>query len=229
MTELTAEGLDFAVNQEPRCPCVLVLDVSGSMSGEPIRALNEGLATLQATLREDPIARSRVELAIVTFGPVRIAQDFVVADEFVAQQLHVDGSTPMGEALIAALDLVETRKQAYRDNDVNYYRPWVWLMTDGAPTDKIDAAQERAADAERQGRASIYGIGVGDDADMTTLARLSPGRPPLRLKGLAFQEMFRWLSKSQSQRSRSSNTSEVDVLQHQPLALPPVDGWASTT
>lgn len=229
MSELTAESLDFAVNQEPRCPCVLVLDVSGSMSGDPIRALNEGLATLQGSLREDPIARTRVELAIVTFGPVQVTQDFVVADEFVPPSLRADGSTPMGEALVAALDLVEARKQTYRDNDVNYYRPWVWLMTDGSPTDKISTAEQRALEAEQQGRASIYAIGVGDDVDMTTLGRLSPGRDPLRLKGLSFVEMFRWLSKSQSQRSRSSNTSEVAVLHHQPLALPAVDGWASTT
>jgi hypothetical protein len=38
---------EFALNADPRCACVLLLDTSGSMDGAPIKALNEGLKAFE--------------------------------------------------------------------------------------------------------------------------------------------------------------------------------------
>src|ERR1022692_2452903 len=62
---------EFAENPDPRCACVLLLDTSGSMSGSPIDALNQGLQTFQSDIQEDALAKRRVEIAIVTFGSPR--------------------------------------------------------------------------------------------------------------------------------------------------------------
>ena len=67
---------EFVENPEPRCPVILLCDTSGSMSGEPINALNTGLAAFQKDVYKDEIASLRVEVALVTFGPVRLAQDW---------------------------------------------------------------------------------------------------------------------------------------------------------
>jgi hypothetical protein len=56
-------NLDFSVNPEPRCACVLVLDTSRSMAGEPIASLNHGLAVFRDELKKNPLACRRVELA----------------------------------------------------------------------------------------------------------------------------------------------------------------------
>jgi len=126
---------EFAENPEPRCPCVLLLDTSASMSGAPVRELNEGLVAFKDELMADSMAVKRVELAVVSFGPVQVVSEFQTADTFQAPNLVAKGDTPMGQAIERALDMLNQRKEVYKQNGVSYYRPWVFLVTDGAPTD----------------------------------------------------------------------------------------------
>jgi uncharacterized protein YegL len=209
------EASQFADNPEPRVPCVLLLDVSGSMSGQPIAELNEGLVTLKDTLSADSLASKRAEIAIVTFGgAVSVVQDFVTAEHFQPPHLSVSGNTPMGEAIVTGLDMVMTRKTTYRTNGISYYRPWVFLITDGGPTD----AWEKAADLVKQGEASkafvFFSVGV-EGANFDALAKIST-RAPIKLKGLNFRDLFLWLSQSMKSVSQSSPGDKV--------TLPPV-GW----
>lgn len=185
----------FAENPEPRCACLLVLDVSGSMEGERIEALNQGLQVFQDALQKDELASKRLEVGIVTFGGmVQTIQDFVTADQFQAPRLGVCGDTPMGAAVQQALDMLEARKKAYNDNGIAYYRPWLFLITDGAPTDTWVHAARRAYQADQNKRVAFFTVGV-TGADLSVLAQFSP-RTPNQLKGVHFQEMFVWLSRS---------------------------------
>src|SRR5271165_272194 len=113
-------GVEFADNPEPRCPCILLLDTSTSMSGEKIDELNRGLQIFAEELRSDAMAAKRVEVAIVTFGPVQTVQHFVTADAFQAPSLVVSGNTPMGAAIMNAVALVAERKAAYKANGIGY-------------------------------------------------------------------------------------------------------------
>ena len=213
---------EFADNPEPRCPVVVVIDTSGSMAGEPIAELAAGIAQLQRDLADDALAAKRIELALVTFGPnVRVAQDFGPIESFGPGHLVANGQTPMGEAIVRSLELVRRRKGQYRESGIAYFRPWVLILTDGAPTDDWARAAEAVRVGEDAKAFSFYAVGVGD-ADMATLARIAV-RTPLRLRGLAFRDLFAWLSSSLSAISRSQ--PGVRVL------LPPPggpSGWAST-
>ena len=98
------DEIDFAVNQEPRCPCLLLLDTSGSMRGKPIEALNAGLSTFKSDLMGDPVAVKRVEAAVVAFDDtVRLVQDFVTPERFEPPVLTAQGLTHIGKAIHTAL------------------------------------------------------------------------------------------------------------------------------
>jgi uncharacterized protein YegL len=221
LTQVPFADLTFVDNPEPRCPCVLLLDNSGSMAGEPIGQLNAGLKQFQQELASDPLAAKRVEVAIISFGPVRVQQDFVTADQFTAPQLATEGGTPMGEAILEALELIKLRKQQYQANGVAYYRPWIFMITDGAPTDEWTGAAKAVQAAETSKAIAFFPVGV-DGADFNILRQISP-RTPIKLRGLAFRELFQWLSNSLSGVSKSKVGDA--------LRLPPPDttlkGWAA--
>lgn len=215
------EAVEFAENPEPRCPCILLLDTSGSMQGGAISALNAGLAQFKENLEGDSLASRRVEVAVVTFNTdVSIVQDFVTVDMFEPPTLTAQGMTHIGAAIHRALDLLQARKSQYRNNGIAYYRPWVFLITDGAPQGEeemvVQAAAQRIAEEEQNKRVAFFAVGVGD-ADMGRLAQISV-RTPVKLNGLNFVEMFVWLSASMQRVSQSQVDEQV--------ALPP-PGWGS--
>ncbi len=209
--------LGFADNPENRCPVILVLDNSGSMGGDPIRQLNEGLQLFRDELFADSLAAKRVEVAIVTFGPVTVATEFTTAQNFYAPTLSAAHDTPMGAAIEKAIELLVERKSAYKAAKIAYYRPWIFLITDGGPTDST----ARAAQLVREGEASkafmFFAVGV-ERANFDALRAIAV-REPLKLKGLQFRELFQWLSSSLSSVSRSRPNDEV------PLENP--SGWAT--
>lgn len=215
--QISFETSDFATNPEPRCPCVLLLDVSGSMQGEPIAALNAGLASFHVELAADALARKRVEVAIVTFGPMRVAAPFANAGEFVPPTVAAEGDTPLGAAVMQAIELVRERKNEYRANGISYYRPWIFLITDGAPTDAWDGAAAAVREGEAAKAFAFFAIGVRG-ANMDVLRQISV-REPLSLDALKFRQLFSWLSSSL--RSVSRSTPGADV----PLDSP--RGWAA--
>jgi len=216
---------EFVDNPESRCPVVLLLDTSKSMAGTPIAELASGVATFKADVARDDLAALRVEIAVITFGgEARLAHDFATVDGFEPPLLRADGETPMGAAIELGLDLVEARKRTYNAHGIKYYRPWVFLITDGAPTDgkRWEQAAARVGAMEDARKLSFFAIGVAG-ANMDILGRITPpSRPPLRLQTLAFRDLFEWLSASVKRVSVGKIGAEAAIYLPAALGRAPV-------
>jgi uncharacterized protein YegL len=223
-------NVNYASNLSQRTPCLLVLDGSQSMSfsdssgNTRIGLLNDGLKTFHQALKEDELALSRVQIACVNVGgPTEIPDilmDWCDATEFFPFTLTTGHATPLGAGISLGLDLIDQQKTALRESGISFTRPWMFVFTDGEPTDNFrdwDKACAAAKNAEESGSVEIFTIGIGD-ANLEKLAEVSV-RPPIMLDGVKFREFFVWLSASLGQVTRSTPGDKID--------LPSTDPWAS--
>ena len=130
--------VEFAENANERTPCILVLDCSGSMRGEPIKQLNTGLQALEKELKDDIDASSRVQLLVIkAYGKddADVSADWVDAMNFNAPVMEASGLSPIGKAMELALQKIEEQKCLYDSCGVTSKRPWIFLISDGEPTD----------------------------------------------------------------------------------------------
>jgi uncharacterized protein YegL len=227
----------IATNPEPRCPCVLLLDVSGSMAeivgnaghdlgytvqqdGKTYQAvsggvtridlLNEGLRAYHTDLMADSLAAQRVEVSVITFGgSVQTVVPFVAAHEFIPPTLTANGETAMGAAILQAIEAVNERKRIYRQNGLHFNRPWIFFITDGEPTDAWQTAAAKVREGMNNKSFVFFAVGV-EGANFDILRQISV-RTPAHLKGYSFREMFVWLSQSQRKVSQSNPGQEDQV------------------
>lgn len=221
MSDLNEEIVnELADNPTKRVPVCLCLDTSSSMGGSPIMQLNEGVKLFYEAINNDVVAKQSADVCIVTFGynGVECRQDFQSIAEDMPPNFSSGGDTPMGSAVTMALDLLEGRKKEYQDNGVEYFQPWLVLITDGAPTDNYTNAAQRASDLANNKKLTVFAIGV-DGCNLEVLKHFSPKRAPIMLKGLNFPEFFQWLSQSVSITSHSKPGEKIK--------LPDTSGWGT--
>ena len=217
------DNLDV-MNPAPRCPVTLLLDVSCSMSGQPISELNAAVAQFVRETKADEAASMSVELEIITFSStVDVVLPFTpMASVTPPQPFVASGMTSMGAALNLAERDLAARRELYRAQGVSSYRPWIVLMTDGCPNDSWKPVAKRLrAEAER-GKFWYVGVEIGDSADHATMCQILPANPgPQKLQGLRFKQFFRWLTDSLKSVSASAVSDQDN------LSFPSIASWAN--
>lgn len=224
MSNFNFDEIEFSDNPDPRLPVLLVLDSSDSMTQKfpdeersPMEALNAGLDVLISQLYKDPLAKRRAEVSVISYGSkVNDPTPFATVENLQIPILEGSGLTSTGAALNTAMDVLEERKNTYKNNGVQYYRPLLLLISDGLSTDSLDEASKRLKEYTETKKLTFMPIGV-EGADLDQLTSIT-GKRALMLKELAFEELFQWLSASISSVSASQVGDAVKA--------PPVDDWA---
>lgn len=203
---------------ERHVPVVILVDVSGSMTGNPIAELNQGLIEFGQALQEDSLALGRAEVCVIAFNSdVRTEMGFRPATEYQAPELIAGGGTSLNAAIEAGLDAIEERKTVYKSQGISYYRPWLFVLTDGAPTDtyKEETVMPRLQQAIEGKKVVYMPMGVGEAADIRKLQEYYPdsvqAKVVLKAAKNDFKEAFVWLSSSIAEVSHSDPTTTSEI------------------
>jgi len=223
---------DLVSNPTTRLPVCLCLDVSGSMGrtegGTPtgrqefidgemwniveggtsaIEELTKGVEYFYEAIKSDEIARYSVELSIVVFhDKAKTILDFANIDRQEIPSLTAKGDTAMAEGVNLALDSLEKRKNEYSNKGVDYYQPWIVLMTDGVSSDNTSSAIKRVNELGKNKKLTLFPVSIGHGADKKTLKQFStlPNNEVIKVSSPEhFKEFFEWLSQSVTIASQS--------------------------
>ena len=221
ITDSPLSEVDLIENPESRLACVVVVDTSNSMSGEPIREVNAGVRRLNQEIAKDELTLSRAEICIIAYDSQwAVVQHFGDELDYENTELTASGGTKMAAPIQGALDLIEERKAQYRSHGIPYYRPILMLLTDGYPEhdspEEIGRAASRIKEMQSDHHLTFFAIGTAQ-ADMNLLNSLS-NTPARKLDGTKFVELFQWLSNSITAISQSTMGERVQ--------LPSTDAWS---
>lgn len=205
-----------------RLPVYLLLDTSGSMYGEPIEAVKNGVQTLISTLRSDPYALETAYLSIITFNSS--AQQVTPLTELAAIQtptIEASGCTALGEALSLLASKVETEVAKTTAEMKGDWRPLVFLMTDGEPTD--DLAQG-LADFQKCKCGMVVACAAGQGANVNTLRQITENVVQLDTADSAtIKAFFKWVSASISTSSKAIEDRACETSALKELPPPPAE------
>jgi len=221
--------VDILAPHEQHIATVLLLDTSVSMSGDKISELIKGLRTFKEEAMKDRSVQKRAEFAIVTFdSSVEVVQDFAPIENIEIPIFKPKGDmTCMGHAIIKAIDMVNERKKIYRDRGISYYRPWIFMITDGEPNDMWPNGEEKdvelwtevikkvhegnSEDKNVGKKFAFFTVGV-EGANMKVLTLIAPpNRVPIKLSPDKWKEMFLWLVSSQSTASQHKPGEQIST------------------
>jgi uncharacterized protein YegL len=203
-----------------RLPVYLLLDTSGSMSGEPIEAVKNGVQVLISTLRSDPYALETAYLSVITFdSSARQLVPLTELSMFQMPEIQASGATAFGEALSLLANKVSTEVTKSTAEERGDWKPIVFLMTDGGPTDNW---QQGLADFKRQKFGMVVACAAGQGADTNILKQVSEIVVQLDTADSAtIKAFFKWVSASISTTSTKVETGGKEVSGLNELPPPP--------
>ena len=185
--------------------------------------LNTGLQWFISDILADPLAKLAADVAVITFAwtttTVKEFRPIRESDSDLKITTSRENETLLGEAVELALTELDSRKRTYQEHGVEYYQPWLVVMTDGVPTSaRHRELQEHLKELSASRKLSVFVFGIGR-ADLSELSFISPGRPPMQINDQKFTELFAWLSRSVRMVSMSMPGDGVS------LTPPPEDVW----
>ena len=203
-----------------RLPVYLLIDTSGSMYGEPIEAVKNGVQTLISTLRSDPYALETAYISIITFNS-SAQQISPLTDLATFQQPNIDasGCTALGGALELLSQKIDTEIVRTTAEVKGDWRPLVFVMTDGEPTDSMTKGLE---EFKKRKRGMVVACAAGQGANTNTLKQITENVVQLDTADSAtIKAFFKWVSASISTSSKSVEETAAEATTMSELPPPP--------
>lgn len=206
LDDLFANWRNGDVKVSRKVPICLLLDVSGSMderdgsTKRKIDELNDNLITFLNFVRSDTRASKICDLCIITFGEkINVVTDYESIENITNPTFVAYGNTPLGGAVNKAVELLDKRRQYYRDNDIEHFKPIILLMSDGAPTDNYKNSASNFSDKVIKKEFKIFPVGIGKTFKYDILKEFSPILAPKQISTTEeFAKLFELLSSSSS-------------------------------
>lgn len=213
----------LAENPSPRIPIMLIVDNSSSMIKDGrILKMNQGVIKLVDDFKQDELMAYSVELAIVGFkfdnkNKITRGVKIIDFDSLLNQEIPIlkpFGKTPLGETVELGLDMLENRKNLYKQVGIQYYQPIMIILTDGESTDSVDRASKRTKNLIINKKLSVYPVGIGDQINLKELQKFvfKPLAKHIEVEDLP--RLFQWIGESVSKITNSSftlDTSDIEI------------------
>jgi uncharacterized protein YegL len=205
-----------------RLPVYLLLDTSGSMSGEPIEAVKNGVQIMISSLRQNPQAIETAFISVITFDSV--AQQIIPLTDLASFQMvdiKATGVTALGDALKLVATKIDTEVAKTTTEQKGDWKPLVFIMTDGIPTDDW---QSGLAEFKKRKTAFTVACAAGSGADTNILKQITENVVSLdTADSSSIGKFFLWVTASIGVSSTKVEDSGKEVTGLNELPPPPAE------
>lgn len=198
-----------------KLPVILLLDISGSMTGEKIETLYDAVVDMVNKFVEEEVKETIIDVSIITFGQsVDLHTPYTSVKELQANGINrfrASGATPLGVALTMAKDMIEDRETT----PSKIYRPAVVLVSDGQPNDSWKGALNSFINDGRSSKCQRFAIAIGNDVDREMLEKFTQNKDNVFFAEDAgdIVDCFQKFTMSVSVRAKSQNPNEIPTSQ----------------
>ncbi len=213
-------------SQSKRLPIYLLVDVSGSMAGAPITAVNDGLQVFETTLKGDPMAMETAYVSVISFeSDARQVIPLSSVTSFTAPTLMAGGATSLGKALELLGKAIDSEIVEKSHESPGDCKPLVFLLTDGEPTDDWQGPLATLKNRLNRKPASIFAIGCGPNVNKSVLHQITESVMLMAdVTSDQIKALFQWISQSAKVASRTASQVSTEAGSSMNVQLPPPPG-----